>query len=75
LKFPLAGLADVGPDGEAEQMLGIDVFGMRAQRQQRAADDDLQQCCIGPHLSQPGRPDGGTTWTIWPSSRECYGVF
>ncbi len=28
LKFPLAGLADIGPDGEAEQMLSVDAFGM-----------------------------------------------
>src|ERR1700736_4844807 len=30
LEFPLAGLADIGPDSKAEQMLGIDAFGMQA---------------------------------------------
>jgi hypothetical protein len=35
LEFALAGVADVGSDHEAKNMLGIDAFGMHAIREQR----------------------------------------
>ncbi|WOK19719.1 MULTISPECIES: hypothetical protein [Rhodopseudomonas] len=34
LEFPLAGIADVGPDHESEQMLGIDILAMHHTRKQ-----------------------------------------
>src|SRR5215216_1287073 len=40
LKLPLAGIADIGADHEAEQMLCIDALGINAGRQQRSKRHD-----------------------------------
>ena len=56
LKLPLADIADIGADHEAEQMLGIDALGMDAGRQQRSKRHDRrpESLCTRRHSHSAG---------------------
>ena len=51
LEFPLADIADIGADHEAEQMLGIDALGANGSRKQRreAHDAGPEHFCADRH--------------------------
>ena len=55
LEFALAGIADIGADHEAEDMLGIDAFGANAGREQRGEDTRRSPeiiCTDGIHIAE-----------------------
>src|SRR6266542_1939098 len=56
LKLPLADIADIGADHEAEQMLGVDALGVDAGRQQRCKRHHrrLESLCTRRHSHSAG---------------------
>jgi hypothetical protein len=56
LEFPLADAADVGTDHESKDMLGVDAFGVPADREQRcdANAGNPNGFCANGHLRSDG---------------------
>src|SRR4051794_7605022 len=66
LEFPFADAAEVGTDHESEDMLGIDAFGVPANRQKRcdANARNPNGFCANRHLRSDGwKTTAPLTWT------------